>query len=412
MRHRTVGLALLYFPLLVVLGCRGEGPKQHIQVRDSAGVEIVENLALDGTELEQWRVSDPPLVEIGVAEGDGAYLLNDVRSAVRLSDGRIAVANAGTYEIRFYDQEGRFIRSVGGEGEEPGEFGEIRGMELGTSDSIYVFDPELQRLSIFDGSGKLARVSRVSSSTALAHVGRFADGRWYARNEQQFQSGLLGEIQRDTARYFLVDATFETESLITAFPGVMTALFGDDPECPAKRWAPFTPLPAQAAHGDFLYVVSGEDFNLRVFLSDGRLVRIVRNPGERLAVSDAHRAAWIDDILATVPEAARPEGRRVLENIPTPDTLPVYNDVVVDARGYVWLQEYTSLPGPGLYWSGSGRRWIVLSPAGELVARVETPVALDVFDIGSDYILGRWWDEGQVEYVRMYALKRPSEMTE
>jgi hypothetical protein len=373
---------------------------------DSAGVTIVHNPPAAGRSLD-WTVGPEPQIEIGGATDDARYQLFRVVDAVRLSDGRIVVANGGSYELRFYDGSGAYVSAVGREGGGPGEFKSMWGLEVGTDDSIYVFDSELQRLSIFDVHGELVRdFSVLSSIGPLGYVGRFADGRWYVRDWDRLQPGPAGAIRRDTASYFRFDAAFGRHSLITTLPGIMTAIFRGAGSVGIRR-APFSTVPAHDVLGNCLYVVSGGDFDLRVFLSNGELVRLIRNDGELESVSEADRTGWIDDLLVTeAPEEARPQLRRFLEDIPTPEKLPVYNDVIVDAQGYIWLQEYTPLPGRGMYWSGSGRWWIVLDPTAKLLGRVEMPVALDVTEIGRDYVLGRWQDEIGEEFVRVYQLHR------
>lgn len=67
--------------------------------------------------------------------------------------------------------------------------------------------------------------------------------------------------------------------------------------------------------------------------------------------------------------------------------------------------------GPGeftdLQRRGEAESWNVFSPAGELLGPVDLPARLEVFEIGSDYVLGHWLDELEVEHVRRYALIKP-----
>src|SRR5688572_2268538 len=110
---------------LGLLACgpdRGATTSQFV-TRDSASVTIVENAAPIWTDsADVWRVQAEPAVTIGVVEGAPEYQLFRVRHALRLEDGAIVVADGGSREIRFYDSAGRHIRSIGGDGEGPGEF--------------------------------------------------------------------------------------------------------------------------------------------------------------------------------------------------------------------------------------------------------------------------------------------------
>jgi hypothetical protein len=374
---------------------------------DSAGVTVVRNPPAEVT--LDWTVDPEPLIEIGGAADDARYQLFRVVDAARLSDGRIVVADGSSHELRFYDERGAYVSAVGREGGGPGEFREISGLEVGADDSIYVFDWSSQRVSIFDARGELARDFGVPPAIApLDYVGRFADERWYARRDGPFDPATSGASRRELVRYIALDAAFERDSPIAELAGeiwVAFRAFGDV----GYRTALFTPSPSQDVHRSCLYVVVGDDFDVSVFSSDGRLLRRVRNAGERQPVTEAHRSAWIKDFIdnlpAAVPEALRAQLPNELKKNPTPESLPVYNDVVIDAQGYIWLQEYEPQSESGRSWSESGRWWIVLSPTGELLGRVEMPAALDVYEIGSDYVLGRWQDEILEEFVRMYRLR-------
>ncbi len=79
-------------------------------------------------------MSDEPILDIGVLEGDRFYQFDQIVGGKRLSDGRIAVANAGSLELRYYDAEGKHLFSTGREGGGPGEFGGM--MSLGTPTAL------------------------------------------------------------------------------------------------------------------------------------------------------------------------------------------------------------------------------------------------------------------------------------
>ena len=91
-------------------------------VRDSADVRIVENPRPPSGSRLDWRVGTEPAVSIGELEGPDPYLLQWVRDALILPDGRIVVANTSTDELRVFDALGRHLETWGGSGEGPGEF--------------------------------------------------------------------------------------------------------------------------------------------------------------------------------------------------------------------------------------------------------------------------------------------------
>lgn len=158
--RRSSAVALLTAGLwpLAVTGCGGGGSSSPgFQVRDSAGVTVVENTAPRWGEDAGWSLSERPSTSIGVLEGDPEDQLFRVRGAVRLEDGRLVVANAGTGEVRFYSPDGRFIHSAGREGEGPGEFGAMGPLYRLGPDSLLVWDNAGLRMSVFDTAGAFVR---------------------------------------------------------------------------------------------------------------------------------------------------------------------------------------------------------------------------------------------------------------
>ena len=79
-----------------------------------------------GRDLEVWEVPPTPVAAIGGADERENYALFGPTGAARLADGRIAILNSGSHEVRFYDADGTYRSSVGGEGQGPGELFVIR----------------------------------------------------------------------------------------------------------------------------------------------------------------------------------------------------------------------------------------------------------------------------------------------
>ena len=96
-----------------------------------------------------WTISREPVVSIGMLSDDSLYELNRAESAIRMSNGDILVANRGSFQLRWYDARGRFVRSFGRRGQGPGEFR-----------SLYVFNGAGDTVLVHDNTNR--RVSRVS----------------------------------------------------------------------------------------------------------------------------------------------------------------------------------------------------------------------------------------------------------
>ena len=89
--------------------------------RDSAGVRIVENARPAWTSRHRLRLEATPLLVIGDTV-NAPYRFRQVRGVFRLSDGRIAVADGGSLQLRIFTADGRFLSASAGRGNAPGRY--------------------------------------------------------------------------------------------------------------------------------------------------------------------------------------------------------------------------------------------------------------------------------------------------
>ncbi|MEJ2678270.1 MAG: hypothetical protein P8174_04235, partial [Gemmatimonadota bacterium] len=247
------------------VGCGSDTAAAGYAVRDSAGIRVVENGAADAPGLAEWRIAAAPTVDVGVLEGAPEYQLFRVSGAERLSDGRLVVANTGTQELRFYDAQGRYLKSVGREGDGPGEFRMGFGLMRLRGDTLAVFDWSLRRISWFAPDGVFVRSAAVAERDAGTFPivrGAFADGSFFALAGPVFRPGEVpkGSFQRDT-RYFRVGPEGAVADTLGSFPG--------PEEYNGQEGGGFfvTSLPLGAAPA---YAVAGERF----WFGDGRHARV------------------------------------------------------------------------------------------------------------------------------------------
>jgi hypothetical protein len=104
-----------------------------------------------------------PIVSIGVVEGPREYELHNAVASIRLTDGRIVVANSGSSQLLYFDSTGHFVRSAGGRGGGPGEFKWLTGVYAYGPDSILAVDGAGNRISVFDTNGVFARLAPADS---------------------------------------------------------------------------------------------------------------------------------------------------------------------------------------------------------------------------------------------------------
>jgi hypothetical protein len=401
---------------LAVAAC-GEGragASPDVVRRDSAGVEIVRSEAPAWSEAERWRVeTDDPLLDVGSASGAADQELYQVRGLVRLSDGRWVVANGGTNELRFYAPDGELVARAGSQGEGPGEFRRLSGLERLPGDSILAWDGALPRVSVFDSTGNLVRSFRLDDPPAdvegepelsvsrVFPVGVFREGSLLARGlDLPMGENPSSGLTTPTRAYFLYDRDGGYRNLIATYPG-------------AERWMrvtestieirtlPFTVNPLQVVAGDRWYFGGGDRYEISVRTSDSAPARLIRRRHETRDVSEADEETYITERLNGVDDPdARDELRRSLQEQPFPSTFPAYANLTVSRDGHLWIQSYRR-PGE------SPPPWSVFALDGRWLGDVQLPEDFDPMWIDDEVVAGVWEDELEVEHLRAYRLVKP-----
>lgn len=407
-RRRSFTPTFLVLVNLLHPGCSPEAaPGPQATIRDSAGVAIIENRGSVRADVPAWRTSAEPLVTIGSLDGPEGEQLFRVRGAFRLQDGRIAVGNAGTNEVRIYRADGNHLRTLGGEGEGPGEFSFVR--LAGTwGDSLVVLDRRLRRVSVLHPDEGFAR-----SFTPQEAVGQYLLGGWALQGGTLLiQDLFLGDenesmvdgYQRSPVPLTLCDREGSLVADLGELPGAdqfLSTQRTDHGIATVLLSVPFGRSPQIAVSGDRIFFGSQDSYELGVYAPDGDLRRLIRLDRSQIPLSEADLAAFIESDVADRDPSVGPERRRQLEEMPRMEFLPPHGAIHADAQGYFFVEEYR-LPGDDIPVLN------VFDPEGRLTGRLTLPAGLQILEIGEDYVLGLVQDEMGVEYLSLYELYRPA----
>lgn len=365
-------------------------------VRDSAGVVIAENV---GEPPVTIIVDGPPLLDIGVADGDPARQLSGVVGAVLTSAGTLVIADGATGELRFFDEAGDFIRSVGREGEGPGEFRAL-GALFPRGDSLVAHDTRSWRFSIFDAGGELVRTTPLGAT----YMGLLRDGTLISYAVTTRGMPAPGTVSRsrgillrhppaggapDTIAHFGMNEHY----VHTEIPGFSERMFGRDTQTVFR--------------GGRIVIADNDTYELRELTADGSVVRLIRRDRPNRVVTAEDAAAYIDAAMARYGDDPRREiSERSLRDQPVPATMPAFGrsglirsrlpTVIWDSRGFLWVLDYVAFPDERPSWS-------VFDHEGRLVALVTLPLGVDLLYAGEESLVGLWRDALDVEHVQVFA---------
>lgn len=408
------GLAVLgaLASLCVLAACAADAAVgEAITVRDSSGVAIVENdlLRLDAT----CTLGDTPTLSIGEEDGDENYLLSSVSGARRLSDGRIVLANARSWQVRYYGADGKFIRSSGRRGEGPGEFRQPFTLHTLPGDTVYVGDIRPFRFLVFapDGEWLSTIDAKPMMINSPAFPGVLDDGRMVLGKDDD--SRFEGDPTQFRMQTLTMQLHARDGTLLDTIVTLENGRYGMPiPENRISVRPFFESYPHVNADADRIVLGHGAERELRV-LDTGEgtpLTRLVRWTGESREVTsadvDGEKAREKAQFEQFGGEAKAPPFLRSAyeththSSRPVAEVMPAMNGIRLGTDGRIWIREF--------YKTGDTlpRNWIGFDEEGRFVCRLKTPRFAGFEEFGADYLLVVDEDSLGVERVRSYPLTK------
>lgn len=407
-RLPSSGAHLHLAAVAVLAGCVGPGePPPTATVRDSAGIEIVESPA-PLLEPEAWVVGPEPSLKIGAVDAEEPYVFTRVWDATRLPDGRLVVVDEMTMEIRIFDPDGVHLRTFGGGGNGPAEFGGPAFVETVDDSTIVMWDGGHQRLSWFRTEGTL--VDQVALGAPLSELGVFP-----------FRNGLVWEIDAEGRLLSTGPARPErTEGLRDSYRRIVLvdergALHHDFGQVPSGQsfvirldrmsigvGNPYAPSTRAAlTSGGRVAIGSPEAWEVSVHGPTGEVERIVRAAVPRLPVTPELEEAGLEqarEMAERSPLTLR-QAEDAYDAIPLPDSVPAIASIIAVGEE-LWVGRRLGR------WYDVGD-YDVLDVEGRWLTTVALPAEIErILEIGEDYLVAHVQDELEVSYVTVYAIGR------
>ena len=401
---RSLKIPMSFFAFFFAAACTdGNPPETGYSVRDSAGVQILESAAPAMTSEEAWIVAPEPVLEIGTLEGPEEYTFDRIGGVLRVSDRQILVSNLRTNELRFYDLDGVFRRTVGGTGDGPGEFRSMR-VWLGMADTLWVDDPRLARLTMLDPHGEFVKSVRIQVESEMGFPTAFGSssdgGYWVTSATGGFGAGADGLLEGFEIFFSHYDSSGGLDRVITDFRGPPQWAHTSGGMTSANSLPHSIGWTVHAGSSNHLFLGTGVDSEVEVWNRDGKLIRLIRWEAAPRPVDGPEIEKFKEDFLVPFQGSDREEfWNGWLRDVPFPEVMPTFDKLIVDRTGHLWVRKYQPS------WEDS-QTWFTFNSDGRWLGEVGVPTTLAITDIGADYILGIWRDEMDVEYVRMYSLDR------
>jgi hypothetical protein len=329
-----------------------------------------------------FRVDVRPYLDLGGLNDDPKqeFDRDGGMSVTELSDGTIVASNPT--RMMMYAKDGRFLRTVGRDGDGPGEIRALIDICRTRGDTIFTI--ESARSSTWNAKG--------------AHLRTVPTTHWYL----QGSCTENGEIISTTVNAGSNDrsATSSVEYTISRYDGSLPRSLG---KLPSRSLGKSRPMFVRSLPTTTLSAF-GRDFELQFRNSaSGRLVRIVRLSGGLVPITETTWRQQSEEVLATSSAPATSKAvsddilRRLIGGMPKGESYAPFSEFLVDESSRIYVADYRNL-----------RAWTVFGSDGMLMGRVNLPGASNkrsaIIAFRRDHMIAREFDDNGAVHVRFYRM--------
>lgn len=308
-------------------------------------------------------------LSIGEVEGDENYMFGQNIFFNTDEDGNFYVSDLATYRILKYNPDGKYLLSIGREGQGPGEFGSLSFIGFDKDKNIYTNDVVNNRISFFDKEGKYLRQIRMTERYPFVV---FNSKNFIIANKRTISEE--GNVQKLTHLYGLFDSEFN----------LVTELFKDEIEMPlptgvdasslgeyiAKVFSisAFRPQVITAlADNDSIYLGYPDKYEINVYSPEGKLVKKINRDSDPIPVRNKDKESFVKIVSENLPAIITDDIKeKAFQNIKYPKHKPAYQGLTLMENGWLAVivdsveDEYTLID--------------IFDQEGKYIAHFKTPV--------------------------------------
>lgn len=379
-------------------------------------VAVLASLLLCGACMspDSARTDDQNVVSTGVVvdtvaltpPGDGFFLVVD--GALR--GDLVAVAEWSSSRIHMYSTTGTYLRSIGGRGEGPGEFGRLGWVEL-SGNQVVAGDQSLPRTTRLTSGGEVEAIVGVGQTPEgrLTHPrGTFDDGMMLAtvRPEMPVVAGPMSGPVSPTFDLVLLDAQGSFVRNVGKLRGaefVVQAASRGGTTHPSV----FGRGSGLAVRGRSFYTYDPVAQRVHRYDQEGRVTGTYGSGVAGEEVTKDLVATVRARLMAETPAEEQPE--LLFDGSPVPTRLPLYgwasfrprSVFAVSSEGDVWMVKYGGL-------RSVRPEWEVYAPDGTLRGVIVGPARSWILDLDGGRALLHVTDQDGVESVQLVTFSPPS----
>jgi hypothetical protein len=274
---------------------------------------------------------------IGVAEGDENYMFGGSIFPNADDEGNFYITDWNRKRIQKYDAAGKFVLTIGRQGQGPGEFGNISIVRFDRKGRLYVTDIVNRRLNFFDKAGHF--LEQISLPDAFEIFAVNSRGGYVAGHTQEVKS----EFRAFKIEWGVFDGQFNLVHELFSMIQDFKPPAGRDASSVAKFLAGvlsrmvFRPQPYLAvAENELIYFGYPEEYVIDVYSPKGQKIKSIRREYDPIGITKRDKESFenreAENYLRGMAEEQKKEARGFIKY---PKYKPAYSSFSLMENG--WL---------------------------------------------------------------------------
>jgi hypothetical protein len=327
---------------------------------------------------------------IGVREGDENYMFGE-RVYFNVDDeGNVFVTDWDRKRIQKYGPDGKYLLTIGREGQGPGEFRNVWEPEFDKDGNLYVIDISQKRISFFDRDGQYLRQIGFPQINPSSSLYMNSHGYFLMAVDETKEEGETG-ARWETA-VGLCDDKFQPIEVFHKEKHEIKSPSGRGEDSLAQSLA--ASMSDTAFKPGFHYLLAPHDeiffgfsnaYEIKVYSPEGKLARIIRKDYDPAPVTandkELYEKLQSAEFLRFLPAQAEGAKKKALRLISYPKYKPAYQGFTVADNG--WLFVIVNSQG------NESTILDVFDGEGHFIAQCEAPIPAEMlrFKRGNAYAI-------------------------
>jgi len=356
-KTKVTPIVLFLSAIMMLVSCQKQRAEWQGIIEEVDGVTVFKNTKepMYGEDV----ISLKEELSIGEAEGREEYMFSVIR-AIEIDDKEnIYVADTKGNHIREFDKNGGFLRTIGREGQGPGEFQRITNIQITSENELMVHDRYTFRLTFFSLDGDYLRTVLLKGIQA------------FTIKVNSMGNYLVRTIDFDSAT---PRAAYELKvySSDLAFIRTIARDKFRSTEAPLQPWMASKFLPS-----DLIICGFRESYEFQIIDSEGKAVRKVTKDYSPIKISEEEK-----------------KKRKLPQSSELPRCFPAFQDFSVDEENRIFVQTWERTENEEGYY------FDVFDSEGKYIAKIALKFPPKVWKNNKLYTIEE--DEEGYQFVKRY----------